>query len=172
MKNLLLSSLFLICCKLTLAQTERLILDTDLDSDVDDVGAMAMLHTLEDHERVEILGIIVTSDDLHAPLCADAINHYFGRPQIPIGVEKGIDLREFSKYTRAISHTFPKRLNEYADAEDATRLYRKLLAKEADSSVTIVTIGHLTNLMHLIQSAPDDISKLSGFELIRKKVKL
>ncbi|WP_439482484.1 nucleoside hydrolase [Cyclobacterium plantarum] len=172
MKNLLLSWLCLICCELTFAQTEKVILDTDLDSDVDDVGALAMLHTLEDHERVEILGIIVTSDDLHAPLCADAINHYFERPEIPIGVEKGIALREFSKYTRSISHSFPKRLNKYADAEDATRLYRKLLAKEADSSVTIVTIGHLTNLKHLIQSAPDDISKLSGLELIRKKVKL
>jgi hypothetical protein len=38
----------------------KIILDTDIDSDVDDVGALAMLHTLADHQVVEILGIIVT----------------------------------------------------------------------------------------------------------------
>ncbi|MFO7824143.1 MAG: nucleoside hydrolase [Cyclobacterium sp.] len=172
MKSLFLNCLVLLCCQLTFAQTQQVILDTDLDSDVDDVGAMAMLHTLADHGRVEILGIIVSSDDLHAPQCADAINHYFKRPHIPIGVEKGIELNEFSKYTKALSQTFPHRLERYEDAEDAGRLYRKLLAQEADGSVTIVTIGHLTNLMHLIQSDPDDISELSGLELVRKKVKL
>jgi len=172
MKSLFLNCLVLLCCQLTFAQTQKVILDTDLDSDVDDVGAMAMLHTLADHGRVEILGIIVSSNDFHAPQCADAINHHFKRPHIPIGVEKGIELNEFSKYTKALSQTFPHRLERYEDAEDAGRVYRKLLAKEADGSVTIVTIGHLTNLMHLIQSDPDDISELSGLELVRKKVKL
>lgn len=128
MKSLYLIGLALLCCKLTFAQTEKIILDTDLDSDVDDVGAMAMIHTLEDHERVELLGVIVTSDDPFAPQCADAINHYFNRPDIPIGVEKGIPLNNFSKYTKAISKAFPHRLKGYDDAEDATQLYRKLLA--------------------------------------------
>src|SRR5690554_1733170 len=74
----------------------KVILDTDIDSDVDDVGAVAMLHTLADHQVIEILGMIVTSDDKHSPSCIDALNHYFGRPNIPIGVEKGIKLSEFS----------------------------------------------------------------------------
>ena len=55
----------------------KIILDTDIDSGVDDVGALAILHTLADHQVVEILGIIVTSDDQHAVSCTDAINHYF-----------------------------------------------------------------------------------------------
>lgn len=156
----------------SLAQTQKIILDTDLDSDVDDVGAMAMLHTLEDHERVELLGVIVTSNDLFAPQCADAINHYFNRPDIPIGVEKGIPLKDFSKYTKALSRAFPHRLKAYNEAEDATQLYRRLLAAQPDSSVTIMTIGHLTNLRNLIESNPDAISDLSGMEMVRKKVKL
>lgn len=172
MKSLYPIGLALLCCKLSFAQTEKIILDTDLDSDVDDVGALAMLHTLQDHERVELLGVIVTSDDLFAPQCADAINHYFNRPEIPIGVEKGIQLNDFSKYAKALSQAFPHRLKDYDDAQDATQLYRKLLATQPDSSVTIVTIGHLTNLMHLIESAPDAISELSGMELVAKKVKL
>src|SRR5690606_28241360 len=117
----------------------KVILDTDIDSDVDDVGALAMLHTLADHQVVDLLGIIVTSDDQHAPSCTDAINHYFGRPDIPIGVEKGIALREFSKYTKEISAEFEHDLSSYEEAEDATDLYRRLLSQQADSSVVMIS---------------------------------
>ncbi len=49
------------------------ILDTDMDSDVNDVGALAVLHALANNGEAEILGVIVTSDGMHTPLCADAI---------------------------------------------------------------------------------------------------
>ena len=150
----------------------KVILDTDMDSDVDDVGALAMLHTLADHQVVDLLGVIVTSDDLHAPSCTDAINHHFKRPDIPIGVEKGISLREFSKYTKEISAEFPHDLSSYEEAEDATDLYRRLLSEQPDSSVVIISIGYLTNVRKLMESSPDRHSELNGMELIRKKVKL
>lgn len=149
-----------------------IILDTDLDSDVDDVGTLAMMHTLADHKVIKVLGIIVTSDDRYAPSCADAMNHFYQRPHIPIGVEKNIALRHHSRYTKEISEEYPKRLNSYEEAEDATQLYRKLLASQPDSSVVIVTVGHLTNLMNLLRSSADAFSSLSGIELVRKKVKL
>jgi inosine-uridine nucleoside N-ribohydrolase len=154
------------------AQSTKVILDTDIDSDVDDVGALAMLHVLADHYAVDILGVIVTSDDKYAPLCTDAINHYFNRPEIPIGVQKGIPLQESSKYTKEISEEFEHGLSSYADAEEATDLYRKLLSSQPDSSVIIITIGHLTNLRNLIESKPDGYSNLTGVDLIKKKVKL
>jgi inosine-uridine nucleoside N-ribohydrolase len=150
----------------------KIILDADIDSDVDDVGALAMLHTLADHQVVEILGVVVTSDDRHAPSCTDAINHYFGRPHLPIGVEKGIELREFSKYTKALSEEFAHDLDVYGEAEEATALYRRLLSTQPDSSVIIISIGHLTNIRNLLESTPDEHSALSGRELIQKKVKL
>lgn len=154
------------------AQPAKVILDTDLDSDVDDVGALAMLHTLADHNKVDILGVVVTSNDEHAPQCADAINHYFKRPDIPIGVEKGIKLQSISKYTRKVSEEFPHSLKSYNQAEDAVSLYRKLLASQPDNSIIIITIGHLTNLRRLLESKPDQFSSLSGRDLIKKKVKL
>lgn len=149
----------------------KIILDTDIDSDVDDVGALAMLHTLADHNVVEILGIVVTSDDQYAPSCTDAINRYFGRPDLPIGAEKGIELREVSKYTKAISQEYDHALTEYEQAEDATGLYRRLLSLQPDSSVVIISIGHLTNIRKLLESKPDQYSELSGRDLIQKKVK-
>lgn len=164
---------FVFICSTTLfAQSLKIILDTDIDSDVDDVGALAMLHTLADHGRVEILGVIVTSDDRYAPSCTDAINHFFYRPEIPIGVEKGIPLQHISKYTKEIAEGYPKRIQTYEEAVDATSLYRQLLAEAADKSITLISIGHLTNLAHLLKSGPDTISNLSGIDLVRQKVKL
>lgn len=154
------------------SQPVKIILDTDIDSDVDDVGALAMLHTLANHRVIDLLGVIVTSDDQYAPACTDAINTYFKRPKIPIGVQKGIQLRAFSKYTKQISEEFTHGLKTYDHGEDATILYRRLLASQADSSVVIITIGHLTNLQLLLQSKPDKYSPLSGIDLVRKKVKL
>ena len=156
----------------TIAQPVKVIFDTDIDSDVDDVGALAMLHTFADHGAVDILGVIVTSDERYAPTCADAINHHFGRPDIPIGVQKDVSLKEFSKYTKQISKEFAHRLTSYQDAEEATALYRKLLSAQPDSGVVIITVGHLTNLRNLLASEPDQYSKFSGLDLIKKKVKL
>ncbi|TVP48812.1 MAG: nucleoside hydrolase [Mongoliibacter sp.] len=153
------------------AQSYKVILDTDIDSDVDDVGALAMLHTLADYEVVDILGVIVTSDDQYAAQCTDAINHYFKRGNIPIGVEKGVTLTSFSKYTKEISEEFNHTLTSSDDAEDATSLYRRLLSTQSDSSVIIITIGHLTNLRNLIESKADEYSDLSGIDLVKKKVK-
>ncbi len=154
-----------------IGQPVRVILDTDIDSDVDDVGAIAMLHTLANNKVVTILGVIVTSDDKYAPTCVDAINHYFKR-NIPIGVQKNIQLKEFSKYTKQISEEFSHKLRSYEDADDATELYRKILSSQPDKSVTIITIGHLTNLSLLLNSKPDKYSPLIGTELVEKKVKL
>jgi inosine-uridine nucleoside N-ribohydrolase len=148
------------------------ILDTDLDSDVDDVGAMAMLHTLADNQRIKILGVIVTSDDKDAAGCASAVNTFYNRPEIPIGVEKGVSLRSFSKYTKEIAARFPHAFKKGRKAEDATSLYRKLLAHSPDNSVVLISIGHLTNIRNLLESKPDEISPLDGTSLIKKKVKL
>lgn len=147
------------------------ILDTDMDSDVDDVGALAMLHTYERQKKARILGIIVTSDEQYSAPCTDAINAWFGRKDIPIGVSQKDSLKSFSKYTRQISQQFATRFKSNADAEDGTAVYRRLLAAEPDHSVVIITIGHLTSLSRLLDSASDAISPLNGRELVTRKVK-
>ncbi|MGB2807170.1 MAG: nucleoside hydrolase [Sedimentisphaerales bacterium] len=149
-----------------------IIFDTDLDSDVDDVGALAVLHALANNEEAKILGIIVTSDDMYSPLCADAINTYFRRPDIPIGVSKNTKLRSFSRYTKSIAEEYPHDLRSYGDAENAISLYRRILTSQPDNSVHIVTVGHLTNLKNLLLSQADTHSPLGGIALVEKKVKL
>jgi inosine-uridine nucleoside N-ribohydrolase len=53
----------------------------------------------------------------------------------------------------------------------SVEIYRELLALQPDSSVTIVTVGFMTNVSELLQSKPDKFSELNGLELVEKKVK-
>lgn len=141
-----------------------------MDSDVDDAGALAMLHTYERTGKARILGVIVTSDEQCSAACTDAINTYFGRSDLPIGVSQRDSLKAFSKYTQKIAQAFPHRLIANPIAEDGTVVYRRLLANAPDGSVVIITIGHLTSLSRLLNSAPDAISPLNGMDLVNRKV--
>lgn len=51
------------------------------------------------------------------------------------------------------------------------RSYRSVLAAQPDRSVTISSIGFATNLQALLASGPDQVSMLSGVELVRRKVR-
>ena len=170
MKSLLFLCLVIFCGNFGYSQT-KVILDTDIDSDVDDVSALAMLHKLVSNKQIEILGVIVTSDDPYAPTCVDAINTFFGNDRIPIGFQKKQpSLNNHSKYTKQISEEFPHQLRSYNDAWENVSLYRKLLSSSADGSVVIITIGHLTSLQNLLQSGGDSYSSLTGKALALKKV--
>ncbi len=68
---------------------QRVILDTDIDSDVDDVGALAMLLNLHKEGCVNLLGVITTSDDPYAPVCVSSINNWYGYPDLPVGFNMG-----------------------------------------------------------------------------------
>ena len=153
------------------ASPVKVIIDTDLDSDVDDVGAMAMLYNLHNASIIELVGIIVTSDDPYAPVCAAAMNTFYGVPDIPIGFLKNQpELKNHSRYTRQIAGEFPSAMGSWEEAEDAVGLYRRLLASSNDESVLVVTIGHLSSLQGLLQSEPDNHSTMNGIDLAHQKI--
>ena len=154
------------------AAQPRVIYDTDIDSDVDDVGALAMLLNMHKRNEIDLAAIIVTSDDPYAPLCVSAICNFYGQSDIPIGCLKGqAELKTPSRYTRQISEQFSPSIGSHLQAEDGTALYRRILAKSKNNSVTIITVGHLSSLMRLLQSAPDGHSPLTGQQLAEKRVK-
>jgi inosine-uridine nucleoside N-ribohydrolase len=147
----------------------RVILDTDFASDVDDVGALAVLHALADLGEVEILAVMVSNGgDAPAHRAIDAINTYYGRPDIPIGVVKGAAPSFRSVYVDALASRYP---NDVQDPPAAVDLYRQVLAGQPDDSVTIVSVGYLTNLDALLSSPPDGRSASTGVELIAAKVR-
>lgn len=149
----------------------KVIFDTDMESDVDDVGAVALLHALAARGETEILGMMVSSGNKWSAPCLDALNTYFGHPHLPIGVPKDPAPDRNSDYAQDIAATFPHDLTGSSQAPDATTLYRKLLASQPDHSVVIVSVGYLNNLASLLNSEPDALSPLNGRALVAKKVK-
>jgi hypothetical protein len=149
-----------------------LILDTDIENDVDDVGAVALLHALADLGEAKILAMGVSVKHPWSAPCLDVLNTYYGRPDIPIGVVKGAGVDTGSKYAKTIAAEFPHKLRSADDAPDAVALYRKVLAAQADQSTVLVSIGFLSNIANLVESPADAVSDLSGLELVRKKVRL
>lgn len=148
-----------------------IVFDTDMDSDCDDAAALAMLHALADRGEVEILGTMVSAKHPWSAPCTDAINTYFGRPDLPVGVpKKPAGIQQDSRYAQQIAESFPHDTPSGQDAPDATQQYRKILAAQPDRSVTIVTVGDVTNLRYLVESASDAISPLDGRELVERKV--
>jgi hypothetical protein len=159
----------------------KIILDVDLAEDVDDAGALATLHALANRGEAEILGVLVSSKNEWVAPCVDAINTWYGRPDLPIGYQRGHqygyrnakdpDRDTTSVYAEAVAKAFPHDLKRSSDAPDAALLCRKLLATQPNQSVTIVTVGFLTNLRNLLDSRPDEHSKLDGEALVKQKVK-
>jgi len=144
----------------------KIIFDTDLESDVDDVGSVALLHALADRGECEILAMGVSASQLACAPCLDALNTWFRRPQIPIGVVKGKSVPpRKSKYAAIVAEEFPHQLKSSADASDAVTVYRAALEKQRDQSVTMVSVGYLTNFRNLLVAD-------GGMALVRRKVKL
>ena len=153
------------------AQPVKIIFDTDMESDVDDVAALAMLHGLADRGDAEILATISSSLNPWSAPTIDVINTYFGRPDIPIGNVKTKGVYRNSIYAKPLSEQFPQDIGLGEKAQEATSLYRRILSEQEDASVVIVTVGYLTNLSMLLSSEPDEFSPLNGMELVKKKVK-
>jgi inosine-uridine nucleoside N-ribohydrolase len=147
------------------------IFDTDMDSDCDDAGALAMLHALVDRGEARILATPVSARHRWSGACVDAINTYFGRPDIPIGVPRATPNKQDSRFAETIAKEFAHDFPVDGQQPDALAVYRRALAAQADGSVTLITVGDLTNVRDLLVSKPDDISALDGVELARAKVK-
>lgn len=164
--------LFLLLVGTAAAQPVPVIFDTDMDSDCDDAAALAILHALADNGEARILGTMISSKHAWSAACTDAINTFYGRPNLPVGVPKGPGaIEQGSKYARQIAAEYAHDTPPVQDVPDATVLYRKMLSAEPSNSVVIVTVGDLTNLRYLLESGPDAISPLAGPELVRRHVR-
>lgn len=150
-----------------------IIFDTDLGPDYDDVGALAFLHSMADSGKAEILATVASNKhELVAP-SIDVINTYFGRSELPVGAPKteGVNLGSSQHWADSIVAKYPHSIKTTAEVSDAVDVYRKILSNQPDNSVTIVTVGFLTNLNNLLRSEPDNVSPLNGQELVNRKVK-
>ena len=151
----------------------RVIYDTDFGGDCDDAGGLAVLHALADLGEARILATISVTGKKYAPGGIDAINTYYGRPDIPIGAPKA-DVWATSppdRYAKELATNAPNDVKTKKNVPPAVSLYRKILSRQPDNSVVIVTVGFLRNMQNLLNSSPDQYSDLHGPELVRRKVR-
>lgn len=154
----------------------KIIFDTDMGSDCDDAGALALLHAYADEEKAEIIACVYSSGKVpYGAGIIEAINIYYNRPDIPVGAYQKTDVgdpvdkmiaEKLVKDTAAYKNT----IIHNSDAPDQTRLTRRILAEQEDNSIVYITVGHTKGLYDLLVSQPDDISSLSGEELVKRKI--
>lgn len=149
------------------------IFDTDMGPDYDDVGAITLLHAFADSGKATILATMASNKYEGIAAVIDVFNTWFHRPNIPIGVPKdnAVDQKDRQHWTDTILAKYPHAIRTNDEAENAVTLYRRILAKQPDHSVVIITTGFLTNLQNLLQSPADSLSNHTGRQLIRLKVK-
>ena len=173
---LLLIFLFLLPL-LTHAGPVKVIFDTDMGSDCDDVGALALLLDYASEGKVEVLGSIFSSGKVpYGAAIIEAIHIYYGMEAIPVGASHDMEFgdpvdkmsaEKLAQDTAAFGHS----IIHNTDATEQTVLNRQILASQPDSSVVYVTVGHTKGLYDLLVSEPDETSELSGKALIQSKVK-
>ena len=160
------------------AEPVPLIFDTDIGNDVDDALALGMIHALQTRGECELLAVTITKDHELAASFTDAVNTFYGRGDIPIGVCRSGVTPAQGKFNGLGSQKdggklrYPHDLLSGKDAPDAVTVLRRALANAKDGSVAIAQVGFSTNLANLLDSKADDISPLNGVDLVRKKAKL
>ncbi len=150
---------------------KKIIFDTDLGGDCDDVMALDLLLSADRAGECSLTGVTYSADCKTSTSCIYAILAQHGRRDIPIG---RAEIPEGKKtvsdvYSTKVADAFEwsKKVN-YDNTPDAVKLLRRLLVE--NDRVTLVVTGFLTNIAALLESGGDDISPLDGIALVREKV--
>ena len=156
------------------------IFDTDIGSSTDDLFALEMLYRYEEEGRCKLLGVVVDREGEDCAAVADVMNTYFGHADVPIGLVRNgisnppvwINYKALPTYTVGDNQPmFHRTVSDYSALPEGSALYRRLLATQPDHSVSICSVGFVTALADLLSSEGDDISPLSGVDLVKQKVK-
>ena len=137
----------------------KVIYETDFTLDVDDVGALAVLHALADNGEAEILAVSYNESQQDAEHALDAINTWYVRGNIPIGLYDKALVEPDDAYSKYID-TLAGMDHDINDniVESSLSVYKQVLAQQPDNSVTIISVGFLNNLYDLLMDDPELIA--------------
>ena len=143
----------MLCGALAFAAPPRpavpVIFDTDIGNDVDDCLALAILHAFASRGEIRLAAVTITKDNPWAARLASAIDIFYGRSNVPIGVVHDGQTKDVGYLKKAIdAGRYPYRDHP----EVAVTVLRRVLQSEMDSSVVIVQVGFSTNLARLLDS--------------------
>jgi hypothetical protein len=160
----------------------KLVIDTDMGFDVDDVVAVCLGNELQRLGAVDLLAVVHNTGCHLGIGGVSAINHFYGHDSIELGAWKGRFGSNCDKHfegrlgqdqylSKIISDPSTRGpVTSSAQVPRGVETYRKVLAGAPNASVSIASIGMLTNLRDLLASPPDRVSPLSGRDLVAAKV--
>ena len=131
MKTIFFLPLVILLGSFTISAQEKVILDTDPGYDPDDMGCMAMLHTMATLGECEILAVVNSTFYKESPLTISAINKFYNRGAIPVGDYKGYSSKKDAPdnmYHYHVVKNFPRDMKTWEESLDAVALYREILA--------------------------------------------
>lgn len=162
------------------ARRINIIFETDMGNDVDDALAIDMLYKYNSQKRINLMAVMLNKEGEFPPKYIDLLNTWYGQKRIPIGLSPRRDqsMVAGTNYTQVVCEKlgekgkplYKRSIRDYGKLLPAVKLYRKLLAKAEDGSVTIVSVGFSTNLALLLDTKADEYSPLTGKELVASKV--
>ena len=148
----------------------QFILGTDWWSDCDDAVALRLLARAAKQGEIRLLGIGINACMQHSVASLRGFLRTEGLDDIPLGLDAAAtDFSGIPSFQARLAAEYGKGITN-ADAMDAVRLYRKLLSSVEDQ-VEILEIGFMQVITAVLESPADDLSPLTGMELVRQKVK-
>ncbi len=158
----------------------KIIFDTDMGNDVDDVVALDMLYKYHDAGVIDLMAVLSSKREGGSVKFIDAMNTLYGYPNIPVGIakiypeEKYVDTSTSKRLNYAdyvvANNTYKHTIKDWDAVPDGYKLLRQLLVKAEDKSIVVVAVGFSTNLDRMMQSKGDEYSPLGGRELFEQKV--
>lgn len=131
----------------------KVIFETDLCEDVDDVGALAILLDLVRRKKLNLAGISINVNAPGEAAAADVLLARFGLSSLPVCVWDGEELLqgEDSPY---ISFLSKQARREVPKPQSPVDFYRDILSDAEDGGVTIISVGFFCNLDAAYRAMP------------------
>ena len=119
----------------------KIILGTDWWTDCDDAVALRLICRAIKEEKIQLLGVGINACMEYSVASLKGFLKAEGVEDIPIGIDlDAVDFGGNPPYQRRLAEAFCPSVRN-TDAEDAVRLYRRLLASE-EGRLEIIEIGY------------------------------
>ena len=161
------------------ADVPYVIFDTDMSVCQDDLLAMQALFALQDQGKCKVAGVALSAKHEPSRRFMDCAMHYYKADDVPFGfVEGEAEVAPFTPYytladeKKADGTPLLEGTGKDVSSRPAGwKVYREALSKLPDKSAVIICVGMASNIGELLDSEPDELSPLSGRELVEQKVK-
>ena len=176
-KKILLILALILSCASAWASPGKVIFDTDMGNDVDDCIALEMLYRYVDQGDIMLLGVVSSKREPQSVQFIDLLGTFSCHPEIPVGIARTYPEENRHSWNGDFAYkilfggNYAGMYRNASEVPDGFRLMRRLLSENGGvKDITMIAVGFSTNLFRLMQSGPDDISPLSGMDLIRANV--